>query len=153
MSPLDPLHNLRTVLGGKRGSLMEQGLAPLLISAALLNTLVGKGGSGIDMRSKGNREAFALTQKVVTLFISLIMAVVGLTCGQFGPLEYLGYPTRVLIALQLLGASLMVILLDDMLQKGHGLGNAISLLCMSNVFGQIMWDCISFSSVTSPAGT
>lgn len=115
MSKLDPLYNMRTVFAGKRGSIMELGLSPLLITTAFLNTLVGKGLSGIDLRNRASREGFALSQKVLTLVLSLVMAVIGLTLGLYGPLELMGYPTRVLIVLQLVGCSFMVILLDDML--------------------------------------
>lgn len=40
--------------------------------------------------------------------------------------------TMILIVGQLMGAGLIVILLDDMLRKGYGLGSGISLFICAN---------------------
>jgi len=80
------------------------------------------------------------------------MAVVGVYSGLYGPTEYLGIVNCVLIVLQLVGAGVIIVLMDELLQKGSGLGNAVSLFISANIFGQIVWECLSFSSIQSPEG-
>ena len=50
-------------------------------------------------------------------------------------------------------ACTIIILLDELLQKGYGLGNAVNLFMATNVFGQIVWQSLSFSSIKSPDGS
>ena len=47
--------------------------------------------------------------------------------GQYGPPSELGAGVCVLLVVQLVVAGLVVILLDELLQKGYGLGSGISL--------------------------
>lgn len=54
--------------------------------------------------------------------------------------------TIVLIILQLMGAGCVVILLDDILSKGYGLGSGISLFIVANTSEVIFW--FAFSPVT-----
>lgn len=51
-----------------------------------------------------------------------------------------------------MGAGVIIVLMDELLQKGSGLGNAVSLFISANIFGQIVWECLSFSSIQSPEG-
>lgn len=51
-----------------------------------------------------------------------------------------------LIVGQLMGAGFIVILLDEMLRKGYGLGSGISLFIVANTSETIFW--FAFSPVT-----
>lgn len=64
----------------------------------------------------------------------------------------IGVIGSVLIVLQLSMAGIIILLLDELLQKGYGLGNAINLFIAANVFGCILWENLSFMSVRSPDG-
>ena len=52
--------------------------------------------------------------------------------GTYGVAADMSYTTIALIVFQLTGAGLLVILLDDMLRKGYGLGSGISLFICAN---------------------
>ena len=52
--------------------------------------------------------------------------------GAYGPASNMSILTIVLILAQLTGAGFVVILLDDMLRKGYGLGSGISLFIVAN---------------------
>jgi len=54
--------------------------------------------------------------------------------------------TIFLIIAQLMGAGVVVILLDDLLRKGYGLGSGISLFIVANTAENIFW--FAFSPVT-----
>jgi len=55
----------------------------------------------------------------------------------YGPPSELGLGICVLLVVQLVIAGLIVILLDELLQKGYGLGSGISLFIATNVCEQI----------------
>ena len=59
-------------------------------------------------------------------------AVVAIWSGTYGIPSDMPYVTMVLIVMQLMGAGMVVILLDDMLRKGYGLGSGISLFICAN---------------------
>lgn len=64
----------------------------------------------------------------------------------YGPVGELGIIRSVLIIGQLFLAGFMVLMLDELLQKGYGLGSGISLFIATNICESILWK--SFSPVT-----
>lgn len=64
----------------------------------------------------------------------------------YGELSDLGAVNAILILFQLFTAGVIVILLDELLQKGYGLGSGISLFIATNICENILWK--SFSPVT-----
>lgn len=58
----------------------------------------------------------------------------------------------ILIVLQLMGAGLIVILLDDVLKSGYGLGSGISLFICANTSEFIFWKLFSPVTLTSEYG-
>jgi protein transport protein SEC61 subunit alpha len=51
----------------------------------------------------------------------------------YGDVSQLGMINSILIVMQLSIAGLIVILLDELLQKGYGLGSGISLFMATNI--------------------
>lgn len=58
-----------------------------------------------------------------------------------------------LIIIQLTASGFIVILLDDMLQKGYGLGSGISLFIAVNISENIVWRSLSPITIKSEYGT
>ncbi len=77
-----------------------------------------------------------------------------------GVLGYFGYQdvenecvTGVkLFPLQLFVAGLIVLLLDELLQKGYGLGSGISLFIATNICETIVWKAFSPATVNTGRG-
>jgi protein transport protein SEC61 subunit alpha len=149
---MDPLYWLRIVFASKKGTLMELGMSPILISTMLLHTLAGKKLIEVNMGNKIDRELFQAAQKLFGFLFTLMFAVCGLVSGMYGPIENLGLVSSILIVLQLLFAGGIILLLDELLQKGYGLGNGINLFIATNIFGMILWESFSPSSIMSPEG-
>lgn len=64
--------------------------------------------------------------------------------GMYGPLETIGAGNGILIILQLTAASIITMLLDDIMTKGYGLGNSgTSLFIAINMAETVMWSCFS----------
>lgn len=54
--------------------------------------------------------------------------------------------------MQLVLAGLVVILLDELLQKGYGLGSGISLFIATNICETIMWKAFSPTTINTGRG-
>ncbi|NMC07643.1 MAG: preprotein translocase subunit SecY, partial [Candidatus Lokiarchaeota archaeon] len=59
------------------------------------------------------------------------------------------------IFMQLLASGIIIILLDEVIQKGWGIGSGVSLFIAAGVAGQILWSAFSFlpATYTNPADT
>ena len=64
----------------------------------------------------------------------------------YGDLSDLGAGNAILIIIQLTVAGVIVLLLDELLNKGYGLGSGISLFIATNICETIVWK--SFSPIT-----
>jgi protein transport protein SEC61 subunit alpha len=73
--------------------------------------------------------------------------------GAYGSLDQIGVVNAALIVLQLTASGFIVILLDEMLQKGYGLGSGVSLFIALNICENILWRCLSPITLRSEYGT
>lgn len=64
----------------------------------------------------------------------------------------LGAGICVLLIVQLVVAGLVVILLDELLQKGYGLGSGISLFIATNICESIIWKAFSPTTINTGRG-
>merc|ERR1712070_997545 len=71
----------------------------------------------------------------------------------YGEIRDLGAGICVLLVVQLLTAALIVILLDELLQKGYGLGSGISLFIATNICESIVWKAFSPTTMNTGKGT
>lgn len=142
----DPLYWLRVILASNKGTLMELGISPIITSGMIMQLLAGAKIIEVNQNSKEDRELFQGVQKLFGLIITLGEALAYLLSGMYGDLSDLGAFNAVLILLQLFTAGVIVILLDELLQKGYGLGSGISLFIATNICENILWR--SFSPIT-----
>jgi len=70
--------------------------------------------------------------------------------GLYGDFRDVGIGNGLLLVLQLVIAGVIVMLLDELLQKGYGLGSGISLFIATNICETIIWK--AFSPQTSNQG-
>ena len=71
----------------------------------------------------------------------------------YGDVDRIGAGNAMLILLQLTFAVIVVIMLDEMLQKGWGLGSGISLFIATNICENILWKSFSPITIRSEQGT
>merc|ERR1712046_481210 len=64
-----------------------------------------------------------------------------------------GAGNAILIIVQLFFAGIIVILLDELLQKGYGLGSGISLFIATNICESIIWKAFSPTTMNTGKGT
>ena len=79
----------------------------------------------VDMSSADDRSLFLSTQKLFSILITVGQAAAYLFSGMFGNFNDIGPIYCALIVLQLFFAGIIVMLLDEVLQKGYGLGSGV----------------------------
>lgn len=75
-----------------------------------------------------------LTKQLLALILSFGQAIIFVMTGLYGQPSDLGAGVCILLVTQLMIAGLIVILLDELLQKGYGLGSGISLFIATNIW-------------------
>ncbi|KAK4054188.1 translocon subunit [Microbotryomycetes sp. JL201] len=148
----DPLYWMRVILASNRGTLMELGITPIITSGMIIQLLQGAGFIEVDFTLKEDRALFAGAQKLLALLISFGTATVYVLTGLYGQPSDLGAGVCLLLIVQLVVAALIVILLDELLQKGYGLGSGINLFIATNICESIVWKAFSPTTVNTGRG-
>lgn len=148
----DPLFWLRMMLASNRGTLMELGISPIVSSLMVFQLLQGTQLISVNMEDKAARENFQTAQKLFAIMLSIGQATVYVLTGMYGVPSELGWGVCILLVLQLVFAAFLVILLDELLQKGYGLGSGISLFTATNVCEQFFWKVFAPTTVNSGRG-
>ncbi|OQR95792.1 transporter Sec61 subunit alpha [Thraustotheca clavata] len=152
-SSTDALYWMRAILASNRGTLMELGVGPIVTSGLIMQLLAGTKVLEVDQNIKEDRALFSGAQKLLGIFITIGQAVVYVMSGMYGDINEIGAANSILIIIQLTLSGLLLIILDEMLQKGYGLGSGISLFMASNICQNIVWDTFSPVSITTGRGT
>jgi preprotein translocase SecY subunit len=133
----DPFLYLRVIFASHRGSLMELGIGPIVTAGLILQLLAGSGMIGCDMSKPDDRMLFTTASKIFTFILIGVQAFAYIIGGVYGAISPLA---SVLVFIQLMIAGLVLMLLDEMLQKGWGFGSGISLFILAGVAQTVMWD-------------
>ncbi len=141
----DYFYWLRVILASQRGTLTELGIGPIVTAGLIMQLLQGAKLIEMNMNDPHDRSLFTGSQKVMGIFLTIFQIIAYIYGGAFGSPEQIATVDKILIFVQLLFAGIIIILLDEILQKGWGLGSGISLFIAAGVAGQIFWN--SFSNV------
>ncbi len=136
----DQFSALRVIFASNRGTLMELGIGPIVTAGLILQLLVGSAIIQCDMSIPEDRGLFTIASKVFSLVLTGVQASAYMISGMYGSIAG---PTTIIIFLQLLVSGLIVMLLDELIQKGWGMGSGISLFIMAGVAQQIIWQTFS----------
>ncbi len=140
-SASDQFGQLRVIFASNRGTLMELGIGPIVTAGLILQLLSGSSIIKCDMSSSEDRGLFTSASKVFTIVLTAIQAGAYILSGMYGP--SLPGPTILVIFIQLIITGLIVMLMDELVQKGWGLGSGISLFIMAGVAQNIIWSAFS----------
>ena len=132
----DQLAFLRVVFASAQGTLMELGIGPIVTAGLILQLLVGSDIIKLDMGDPDDRSVFGSSTKLLTLIVIVGESFAYIFGGALGPLR----PSQeFIIFIQLFLASLFVLLLDEMIQKGWGIGSGVSLFILAGVCQTVFW--------------
>lgn len=134
----DPFAFARIIFASQRGTLIELGIGPIVTAGLLMQLLRGSEIIKLDFKNPDDRALFTSATKIVTIIVIVVEGIL------YGASVY-QVPTNigVVIIAQLVAASLMVMMLDELVQKGWGLGSGISLFILAGVAQQILWSLFS----------
>src|SRR5215217_7667364 len=131
----------RVIFAAQQGTLMELGIGPIVTAGLLMQLLKGSGLIKMDFKNPDDRALFTSATKIVTIVV--IVAEGGLYgVSVYGNL--VASPAFIPVVVgQLIAASFIVMMLDELVQKGWGLGSGISLFIMAGVAQGILWSVFS----------
>eukprot|EP00124_Ichthyophonus_hoferi_P001668 Ihof_evm8s93 gene=Ihof_evmTU8s93 len=148
----DPLYWMRVILASNRGTLMELGISPIITSGMIMQLLAGAKIIDVDQNLKEDRALFNGAQKLFGILITLGQATLYVMMGMYGEPSQLGAGICILLVAQLAFAGILVLLLDELLQKGYGLGSGISLFIATNICETIVWKSLSPQTINTGRG-
>ncbi|KAH7568730.1 hypothetical protein JRO89_XS06G0038200 [Xanthoceras sorbifolium] len=148
----DPFYWMRVILASSRGTVMELGITPIVTSGLVIQLLAGSKIIEVDNNVREDRALLNGAQKLLGILIAVGEAVAYVLSGMYGSVGQLGVGNAILIIVQLCFAGIIVICLDELLQKGYGLGSGISLFIATNICENIIWKAFSPTTINSGRG-
>merc|ERR1719444_260055 len=127
-------------------------ISPIVTSGMVMQLLAGSKIIEVDQSLKEDRVLFQGAQKLIGMIITIGEAVAYVMSGMYGDVKDLGAGNAILIIMQLFCAGMIVLILDELLQKGYGLGSGISLFIATNVCENIVWKALSPSTMNTGRG-
>merc|ERR1712093_803832 len=149
----DPFYWMRVIMASNRGTLMELGISPIITSGMVMQLLAGSKIIDVDTSLKEDRTLFNGAQKLFGMLMCLGEAVAYVIAGMYGDVKDIGAGNSLLIIVQLFFAGMIVCNLDELLQKGYGLGSGISIFIATNICENIIWKALSPTTISSAKGT
>merc|ERR1711934_1047177 len=140
-------------LASNRGTLMELGITPIITSGMVMQLLAGSRIIDVDQSLKEDRALFGGAQKLFGMLITMGEAVAYVMSGMYGDVREIGAGNAILIMVQLFFAGIIVLLLDELMQKGYGMGSGISLFIATNICESIIWKAFSPTTMNTGKGT
>ncbi len=137
----DFLQFARVIFASQQGTLVELGIGPIVTSGLLMQLLRGSDILKFDFKKPEERGIFQTATKLVTYVVIIAESIV-YAVAVYGPGVSEPYVMYVMIG-QLMAASIIIMFLDELIQKGWGLGSGISLFIMAGVSQQILWSLFS----------
>lgn len=131
----------RVIFASQQGTLVELGIGPIVTAGLLMQLLRGSEILKFDFKKPEERGIFQTATKLVTYVVIIAeSSVYGFAVYGPGITE----PSVLYILVgQLIAASTIIMFLDELIQKGWGLGSGISLFIMAGVAQQILWSLFS----------
>jgi len=131
----------RVIFASQQGSLVELGIGPIVTAGLLMQLLRGSDILKFDFKKPEERGIFQTATKILTYIVIIIEGAV-YAVAVYGP--NINDPTILGVIIgQLIGASIIVMFMDELIQKGWGLGSGISLFIACGVAQQILWSLFS----------
>jgi preprotein translocase subunit SecY len=141
---------LQIIFASTQGTLMSLGIGPIVSAGLVIQLLATSKIINIDLGTENGQMAYAASTKVLTFIIIAAEASLFIVSGIFGNVFGNG---AVIDFAELFVASTFVFLMDEMIQKGWGIGSGVSLFILAGVSMDIGWDLFSpaAAQVTSTA--
>ena len=136
----DPFATMRIIFASSRGTLMELGIGPIVTAGLIIQLLAGSELISFDRSDPDDRGLFTTASKVFSFIMVIVQAGLYIVSGVYGTITS---TQAILIFVQLLASGFVIMMLDELVQKGWGIGSGISLFIVAGITQNIWW--MSFS--------
>ncbi len=140
----DYFFTMRVIFASQHGTLLELGIGPI-VTAGLLIQLAAGSLIEFDNTNPEQRALFTTASKVFSLLMVIVQATMYIVSGTYGNVSS---GTALILFLQLLGAGMVIMMLDELVQKGWGIGSGISLFIVAGITKNIWWSSLSLYVVS-----
>ena len=131
----------RVIFASQQGTLIELGIGPIVTAGLLMQLLKGSEIFHLDFKKPEDRELYQTATKIVT-YIVIVAESSLYGMAVYGP-RLPSHEAGFILVGQLVAASVIIMLLDELIQKGWGLGSGISMFIAAGVAQQVIWSLFS----------
>lgn len=132
---------MQVVFAATTGTIAQLGIGPIVTAGLIIQVLVGGKLIELDLTNPEDRKKFTQAEKGLALIIATVEAAgFALTYRQ-------NVFVTTSIALQFFIGALILMMIDESIQKGYGIGSGVSLFILAGVARTIVWDTLSPVSV------
>ncbi len=125
---------INVVFASQQGTIAQLGIGPIVTAGLILQILVGAKILNIDMSDPGDRKLFTQSQKGLAIIVAVVESLGFAMYYRLNPLFTLA------IFMQFFLGALILLIIDEAIQKGWGIGSGVSLFILAGVARTIMWD-------------
>jgi len=138
----------RVIFAANYRTLMELGIGPIVTAGLILQLLAGANIIEVDFSKPEDRALYTSASKFFTIIMIIVQALAYILGGAYryregGVIRNLSFTASVLVFVQLLAAGIIIMLLDELIQKGWGIGSGISLFIVAGITKTIFWSSFS----------
>jgi preprotein translocase subunit SecY len=133
---------MQVVFAATTGTLAQLGIGPIVTAGLIIQVLVGGRLIELDLSDPEDRKLFTQAEKGLALIIAAVEATGFALAYRLNP-----YLTAS-VAIQFFTGALILLILDEAIQKGYGIGSGVSLFILAGVARSIIWDLLAPVTVT-----
>jgi preprotein translocase subunit SecY len=126
---------MQVVFAATTGTLAQLGIGPIVTAGLIIQVLVGGRLIELDLSDPEDRKLFTQAEK-------------GLLSSGFALAYRLNPYVTASVAIQFFTGALILLILDEAIQKGYGIGSGVSLFILAGVARTIVWDLLAPVTVT-----
>jgi len=138
------LFTMRVIFASNHGTLMELGIGPIVTAGLIVQLLAGSGLIEVDFSNSDDRALFTTASKVFSLLMVIVQSLLYIVSGAFGQVTF---GISLLLFGQLLATGFIIMMLDELVQKGWGFGSGISLFIVAGITQRIWWSSFNLFPV------
>lgn len=140
---------LSIVLAMTSGTLAQLGIGPIVTAGLILQILVGAKIIDMDLSNPEDRSKFTLASKGLAIILALVEATGFIVSGIYWSIpQTVPLWLKVVVLLQLLWGAVIIIVIDEAIQKGWGLGSGVSLFILIGVAQRFFSDLLATTHVS-----
>ncbi|MGC9105720.1 MAG: preprotein translocase subunit SecY [Thermoprotei archaeon] len=136
----------QVIFASSAGTLAQLGIGPIITAGLIMQILAGSKLIQVDLKTDEGKAKFTEAQRglafIFILLESLLFAI-ALTRNN------LSLQLALAVFLQLVVATYVIMLLDEMIQNGWGLGSGLSLFILAGVMKMVFWDMFGVYSISN----